>query len=51
MRITPGSIQESICEMNSKLKSIVNTATGSVTFDSVVVLSGQVQATVKQVKQ
>ena len=49
MTVTPGSIQESICEMKSKLKSIVNNATGSVTFGAAIVLSAQVQATVKQV--
>lgn len=45
----PGEIQESICEMTSKLKTIVNKATGSVPFGTGVVVSGTVQATVKQV--
>jgi hypothetical protein len=49
MRIRPGSIQESICEMNSKLKTIVNNATGSVIFNGAVVKSVTVQLTVKQV--
>jgi hypothetical protein len=49
-QIRPGEIQESICEMKSKLKRIVNKAKGSVTFGTAVVLSGQVQVTVKQVK-
>ncbi|MEO8680519.1 MAG: hypothetical protein ABI665_15815, partial [Vicinamibacterales bacterium] len=48
--IRPGEIQESICEMKSKLRSIVNKATGSVTFGTAVVLSGQVQVTVIQVR-
>ena len=50
MRVTPGSIQESIFEMKP-FQAIVNVATGSGTFDGVVVLSGQVQATVRQVIQ
>ncbi len=36
--------------MNSKLKSIVNKATASVTFGTGTVVSGQVQVTVKQVR-
>ena len=50
LQIRPGEIQESICEMNSKLKSIVNKATASVTFVTGTVVSGQVQVTVKQVR-
>lgn len=49
-QIRPGEIQESICEMNSKLKSIVNKATASVTLGSGAVVSGQVQVIVKQVR-
>ena len=50
LQIRPGEIQESICEMNSKLKSIVNKATASVTFGTGTVVSGQVQVIVKQVR-
>ena len=49
-QIRSGEIQESICEMNSKLKSIVNKAIASVTFGTGTVVSGQVQVTVKQVR-
>jgi hypothetical protein len=49
-QIRPGEIQESICEMNSKLKSIVNNATASGSFGTGLVVSGQVQVTVKQVR-
>ena len=47
--IRSGEIQESIIEVQL-LKTIVNHATGSVTFGGVVVRSGQVEATVKQVR-
>jgi len=47
--IRPGEVQESIIEVQP-LKAIVNHATGSVTFGGVVVRSGQVEATVKQVR-
>ena len=48
-KIRAGEIQESVCEMKP-LKSIVNKATGSVRFGTGVVVSGQVQATVRQVR-
>ncbi|MEJ0021851.1 MAG: ice-binding family protein [Candidatus Doudnabacteria bacterium] len=43
--IRPGEVQESICEINANLKSIVNKAIGSM-----VVTSGQAQFTVNQVR-
>ena len=43
--IRPGEIQESVCEMKP-FQAIVNVATGSGTFNGVVVVSGAVQATV-----
>ena len=47
--IRPGEIQESVCEMKP-FQAIVNLATGSGTFNGVVVVSGEVQATVKRAK-
>ena len=49
MTVTPGSIQESIIEVQP-LKFIVNHATGSATFAGGVVRSSAVEATVKQVR-
>jgi uncharacterized repeat protein (TIGR01451 family) len=49
MTITPGSVQESIIEI-PPLMTIVNHATGAVTFGGVVVRSAQAEATVKQVR-
>jgi uncharacterized repeat protein (TIGR01451 family) len=49
MTVRPGSVQESIIEVQP-LKVIVNHATGSASFGGVVVRSGDVEATVKQVR-
>jgi hypothetical protein len=49
MTVRPGSVQESIIEV-PPLKFIVNHATGSATYAGVVVRSGEVEATVKQVR-